>query len=174
MHTRLLSTPLFSVEHRVFRRAGEAEIARDVVVHPGAVVILPILDENRLVMIRNYRYTVERELWELPAGTCEEGESPIQTAVRELIEETGYRAGGIEPLMEFYTSPGILTERMYAFVARDLTPVGQALEEGERIVREIVEVDEARRMLLEGRLADGKTIAVLGRFLLEQRQGAHR
>ena len=166
MRKRLLSTPMFTVEHRVHERPNGGPVTRDVVVHPGAVVILPILDDGRIVMIRNYRYTVEEELWELPAGTRETGETAIETARRELEEETGYRAESITPLMEFYTSPGILTERMYAFTATDLTPVGQNLQGTERIVCEVLEAAAVRRMLLDGKLSDGKTIAVLGLYFL--------
>jgi ADP-ribose pyrophosphatase len=166
MQRKLLSTPLFTVEHRTYLRPGETPIARDVVVHPGAVVILPILDDRHIVMIRNYRYTVQRELWELPAGTMEPDEEPIATARRELEEETGYRAGRMSPMMEFYTSPGILTERIHAFVARDLTVVGQKLQGGERILVETVEIGDLRGRLIRGELVDGKTIAVLGRYFL--------
>ena len=166
MQRKLLKTALFSVEHRTYSSPGQETIARDVVVHPGAVVILPILDGHRIVMIRNYRYTIERELWELPAGTIEPEEEPITTARRELEEESGYRAGRIRPLMEFYTSPGILTEQMHAFVATDLTPVGQKLQGGERIVAQPVDAGVVREKLFNGELADGKTIAVLARYFL--------
>ncbi len=164
MQEHLLSTSRFSVERRVFAGADGRSITREVVVHPGAVVILPIIDAHRIVMIRNFRYTIEQELWELPAGTAEPNESPIETARRELEEETGYRAGTMTPLTEFYTSPGVLTERMFAFVATDLTSVGQRLEHGERIVAEVVELDLVRRWLVNGELRDGKTIAVLGTY----------
>ena len=167
MQKRLLSTPVFTVEHREYVRAGQAPVARYVVVHPGAVVILPILDDGRIVMIRNFRYTVEQELWELPAGTLEPGERPLETALRELEEEAGYRAETMTPLTEFYTSPGICTERMHAFVATDLEWVGQRLQGSERIIVEVVEVSTARRMLLEGELVDGKTIAVLGTYFVQ-------
>jgi len=165
MHELLLSTSRFSVERRVFAGADGRSVTREVVVHPGAVVILPILDARRIVMIRNYRHTVEQELWELPAGTAEPNEAPIETARRELEEETGYRAGTMTPLTEFFTSPGVLTERMFAFLATELQPVGQRLEVGERIVAEIVELDRARTWLTDGELRDGKTIAVLGTYL---------
>ncbi|MGB2985117.1 MAG: NUDIX hydrolase [Phycisphaerae bacterium] len=150
----------------MYTRPGQEPVSRDVVVHPGAVVILPILDDRHIVMIRNYRYIVESELWELPAGTREPDEEPIETARRELEEEAGYRAGKMVPLMEFYTSPGILTERMYAFVATDLISVGQNLRGSERIEVEAVDVADVRRRLLGGDFVDGKTIAVLGRYLL--------
>ncbi len=142
-------------------------MARDVVVHPGAAVILPILDDGRIVMIRNFRYTVGQELWELPAGTLEPGEAPIETARRELEEEAGYRAETLTPLTEFYTSPGICTERMHAFVATELKWVGQRLQGSEQIIVEVVEAAAARAMLLEGELVDGKTIAVLGTYFVQ-------
>ena len=91
MHKQLLSTGRFTVEQRVHPGPGDEPIVREVVVHPGAVVILPILDEGRIVMIRNHRISVDQELWELPAGTRETGEEPIETARRELEEEAADR-----------------------------------------------------------------------------------
>ena len=164
MHELLLSTSRFNVERQVFAGTDGRSVVREVVVHPGAVVILPIIDARRIVMIRNYRHTVEQELWELPAGTAEPNEAPIETARRELEEEAGYRAGTMAPLTEFFTSPGVLTERMFAFVATELQPVEQRLEVGERIVAEIVELDRARQWLINGELRDGKTIAALGTY----------
>jgi ADP-ribose pyrophosphatase len=164
MQKRLLSTRLFSVEHREYPREGREPVARDVIVHPGAVVVLPILDEQRIVMIRNYRYTVEEELWELPAGTREPDESPIETARRELEEEAGYRPGRMTPLVEFYTSPGILDERMHAYVATELTPIGQNLQGSEQISVKVLDTERVRSMLANGEFCDGKTIAVLGTY----------
>ena len=164
MHQLLLATSRFNVERRVFTGADGQSVTREVVVHPGAVVILPIVDSRRIVMIRNLRYTIEQELWELPAGTAEPNEAPIETARRELEEEAGYRAETMTPLTEFFTSPGVLTERMFAFVATELQPIGQRLEIGERIVAEIVELNRARTWLTNGELRDGKTIAVLGTY----------
>ena len=165
---RLLSTRLFAVEHREYPGPDGAVIGRDVVVHPGAVVILPILADGRIVLIRNYRYTVERELWELPAGTREPDESPEETARRELEEETGYHAESVQPLVTFYTSPGVLTERMHAFVATGLVHVGQKLMADEKIKVSPIASSEARRMFVEGEFADGKTIAVLGMYFAKQ------
>jgi len=166
---KLLETPRFSVERRVYDGGDGKPLIRDVVVHPGAVVILPILDRKRVVMIHNERHAVGETLWELPAGTREPGEPEIETARRELIEETGYEAGAIEPMAQFYTSPGILSEMMHAFVATDLSHVGQRLEHGERIDVEVVEVDRLRRMMREGSIRDGKTLAVLGLYFLGDR-----
>jgi len=161
----LLTTRRFHVERRLYDHGHGKTVDKFVVVHPGAAVILPLLDQERIVMIRNFRHSVEKELLELPAGTLEPGEPPIETARRELIEETGYKCGRIEPMMEFYVSPGVITERMHAYLAKDLTWVGQRLEDSEKITVEIVTLAKAREWVTEGSLRDGKTIAVLGTFL---------
>ena len=166
MHETLLRAPKFAVERRRVTKPSGRVVDREVVVHPGAVVILPVLDDGSIVLIRNYRFAVGQTLLELPAGTLEADESPRDCAARELEEETGYRAACIEPLCEFYTSPGILTERMYAFVATGLTEVGQRLDETEEIEVAVHSQDKIRQLLAEGGLHDGKTIAVLGTYLL--------
>ncbi len=164
MTRELLVTPRFSVIEKPIIRAGDPTACRAVVVHPGAAVILPILGDGRIVMIRNQRSAIERELLELPAGTIDPGESPAATAARELEEETGYRAERIEPFTTFYPSPGILTEKMFVFMATGLEYVGQRLEETEQIRVEIVTAEEARRRLVAGELEDGKTVATFGLY----------
>ena len=134
---------------------------REVVVHPGAVVVLAIDDQGRVLLIRNRRYAIDQYLIELPAGTLEKKEDPINCAGRELLEETGYLAGRLKPIGTYFTSPGILTEKMYAFAAYDLQKKQTALEEGEEIELEPTPLDEAIRMIGEGRIQDGKTIATL-------------
>jgi len=163
-----MSGPIFSVERRQFHREGGKVVTRDVVVHPGAVTILPVLQDGRIVLIRNYRFATQRQLLELPAGTLEPDEPPEQCALRELEEETGYRAGRIEPLCEFYTTPGICTERMWVFLATDLTRTQQNLQGHEEIDVAIIDAHEARRMLRDGEIEDGKTIAALGTYFLRQ------
>jgi len=164
----LLTTRKFRVERQTVRHRNGQCFEREVVVHPGAVVLLPLLDDSTVVMIRNTRHSVGRTLLELPAGTLEADEPPVECAARELQEETGYRAAELIPLISFFASPGVLSERMHAFVARGLTPVGQQLEETEEIDVEPTSLDRIRQMLLEGSLEDGKTIAVLGTYLLQQ------
>jgi ADP-ribose pyrophosphatase len=135
---------------------------REVCVHPGAVVILPFVDADHILLIRNRRYAVSDTLVELPAGTLERHEDPMNCAGRELVEETGFLAGRLKPLGNFYTSPGILSEKMYAFAAYDLTRAGQAaLEEGEEIELAPASLDEAIDMIRDGQIKDAKTIAVL-------------
>jgi len=143
-------------------------VQRELVVHPGAVVILALTGSNEVVLIRNTRFGVGEELWELPAGTLEPSESPADCAARELCEETGYKAERIEPLAQFYSTPGFCTEQMHVFLARNLTAVGQALEPGEQIRVELVPLKDARAMMLKGEIVDGKTIAVLGLYLLKE------
>jgi len=157
----LLTCMKFDVVRLRFEGPDGSEIIRDVVEHPGAAVIIPQLDDGRIVLIRNLRRTVGKVLWELPAGTLEPGEAPETCAAREVEEETGYRAGTLKPLTEFFPSPGILTERMYGFVATELEPTAQALDAGEEIEVFPIPQWQVRDMLKDGHIEDGKTIALL-------------
>lgn len=166
MHETLLTSRIFDVERRSYEMGDGRPIVRDIIVHPGAVAILPWLDHDRLVMIRNVRHAAGQELLELPAGTLEPNEPPASAARRELEEETGYAAGSIESFIRFYTTPGICTELMHVFVATDLTATEQRLEPDEQIRVEIVKRDEIRRAICDGSILDGKTIAALGAYFL--------
>jgi len=161
MRETLLTATKFNVERREYNVPGQAPVRRELVVHPGAVLIIPLLSPTSIVMIRNHRFTVGQELLELPAGTLEPPEPPVQCAARELEEETGYVAGQLEPLCEFYTSPGFTNERMYAFVATRLTATAQRLETTERIRVEPMALADALAATADGRIVDGKTIAAL-------------
>jgi len=133
--------------------------------HPGAVTILPLLDDNTIVLIKNNRPAIGRDLWELPAGTLEPDENPDLAAGRELEEETGYRAGNITPLCRFYTAPGFCDELMHAYVATDLQHVGQSLDDVENITAHPVSWEEVRIMMTSGELADAKTMTTLMYYL---------
>jgi ADP-ribose pyrophosphatase len=133
----------------------------DVVVHPGSVVVLPMVDALSVCLIRNYRVAVGETLIELPAGTLEGGEDPLDRARRELAEETGYRAGRLEKLSEFYMSPGILRERMHLFLATELTAGKEAREPGEEIENLLVPWREAIQMAQSGEIRDAKTMVGL-------------
>ena len=115
--TILFQGQRFRVERAVQTMPDGGRHVREVVRHPGAVVILPLLDDGRICFVRNYRVAVEQTLIELPAGTLEPDEDPAETALRELAEETGYRAGRIEHLLTFCMSPGILDEQMHLYLA---------------------------------------------------------
>ena len=141
--------------------AGQQRLAKEVCVHPGAVVILPLLDAQTLVLIRNRRYAVGQVLVELPAGTLEKGEDPINCAGRELLEETGYLARRMKPMRSFYSSPGILTEKMHVFLAYDLQKQSQDLQDDEDIQVFTATLGEAVEMIHQGEIEDAKTIASL-------------
>lgn len=152
---------LFSVEvHRQSLPDG-GEVVREIVRHPGAVLIVPVLPNGDLVMIRNYRIAPDERLWEFPAGKLEPDEEPRDAALRELKEETGYEAGRIRAMCEFFTSPGFADELMRVFVAENLRQNEQRLEPGEDIEVEVITHEEAISMALDGRMRDGKTIAAL-------------
>jgi len=153
----------FSFEMVTVRKASGKVLEREVVRHPGAVVIVPVLENGDLVLIRNQRIAIGARLLEFPAGTLEAGEDPAACAGRELIEETGYEAAKITPLGWFYTTPGLTDEKMYAFVAEGLKEVGQALEEDEDIVVERIPAAAALKALDEGEFHDAKSIVALVR-----------
>lgn len=153
------------MEALAYTLPGGELFQREVVRHPGAVVILPIMPDGRICLIKNFRAAVEMTLLELPAGTLEPDEPPIETARRELSEETGFRCKKIEPLAEFFMSPGILDEHMYAFVATGLSDGPQRLELGEQISNcplTLLQVDE---MVQSGEIRDSKTISTLLYYL---------
>ncbi len=157
----LLTTPLFNVARLRFEALNGGEIVRDVIEHPGAAVILPLMDDGRVILIRNVRRTVGKVLWELPAGTLEQGEAPEACAAREVEEETGYRAGALAPLVEFFASPGILNERMYGYLATDLVQTAQSLDHDEEIEVFPIPQWQVRDMLKDGHIEDAKTITLL-------------
>jgi folate-binding protein YgfZ len=134
---------------------------REVVRHPGSVVIVPLVSAREVCLVEVVRVAVGKTLLELPAGTLDRVESLEEAARRELAEETGYRAGRIVSAGAMWMSPGILRERMHLFVAEDLVAGPQALEPGEQIRTRVVTWDEAIAMCLDGRIDDAKTIAGL-------------
>ncbi len=154
---------VFAVERVTFRDDAGRVIVRDIVRHPGAVTVIPVLADGSLVMIRNWRVAVGTWLDEFCAGKLEPGEDPALAAARELEDETGFSAAHIRPVGVFFTSPGFADERMYVFEATGLTPVPQRLEVGEQI--EVVKrsVADVETMITRGQLIDGKT---LGAFTL--------
>ncbi len=134
---------------------------REVVLHRGAVALVPMVNADHVCLIRNQRYAIGRTLLEVPAGTIDPGESPDQTAARELREETGYQAGRIQLVRPWYVSPGVMNEQMYLYLCEDLHPgpVRHELDEELQVV--VVRWDEAMAMVVDGRIEDAKTLLAL-------------
>ena len=154
----------FDFERLTFQGSSGAVISRECIRHPGSVIVAPVLGAGAgavLVMIRCWRLATERWMLELPAGTMVRGEDPAACAARELEEETGFVAGRVSPLCAFHTAPGLTDEYMHAFVARDLTPRGQRLEEDERIEVVPTPLSAIPDLLESGRVTDAKTLLVL-------------
>jgi ADP-ribose pyrophosphatase len=136
-------------------------VRRDVVLHPGAVAILPLLTDDHVCLVRNVRPNVGETLWEIPAGTLEPSEPVEMAAARELQEETGYAASRLEKLGEFFPSPGVLSERTHLFVARGLTAGPQRLEPDESIVPHVIPWEQALAWADDGTIRDAKTLVAL-------------
>lgn len=152
----------YAYQRLSLRGASGREWTRDVVVHPGAVVVVPVLDDGRVVMIRNYRVAVQAWVLELCAGTLDHtGESVTACAGRELEEETGYAATSLIERGWFYTTPGLTDEKMFVVEARGLSRTQQRLEPDETIVVEIMSRSELAQAIANGDLLDGKSIAGL-------------
>jgi ADP-ribose pyrophosphatase len=145
---------------RVVEPSG-MEVEREVVRHPGAAVLLPVTADRRVILIRQFRYAAGEILLEVPAGTIDPGETPEVTASRELVEETGYHAGRLEKLAEFFPSPGILAERMHLFLATELEKRKGSPDEDESL--ELVELawNDALALELGKDIRDAKTIVAL-------------
>ncbi len=140
--------------------AGQT-VLRDVVLHPGAVAILPLVDADHICLLRNQRPIVGETLWEIPAGTLEPGEDPAHAAVRELEEETGYSAGRWQRLKAFFPSPGVLSETTHLFVASELTAGAMRLEPDEQIEPQIIPWKQALTWATDGTIRDAKTLVAL-------------
>ncbi|GBC93689.1 ADP-ribose pyrophosphatase [bacterium HR15] len=134
---------------------------REIVEHRGAVAIVPLLDENTVLLIRQYRQAVGETLLEIPAGTLEPGELPDQCAQRELQEETGYRAGTMRHLFSQYLAPGYSQEVLHVYLAEQLTPARQQTDEDETVEIVPTPLQQIEPMILTGQIKDAKTIAGL-------------
>jgi ADP-ribose pyrophosphatase len=140
----------------VFPDGGDARL--DIVEHRGSYAIVATPAPDTIVLVRQYRHAVGRELWEIPAGTAEPGEGLLEGALRELAEETGYRAAAARLLGSFYVTPGFCDEIMHLVHANELTPGETNLDEDERIVVQNFTIDEMRQLVRKGEIADAKTL----------------
>jgi len=142
-----------------------ARSKREIVEHADSVAIVPVLDDGRLVLIRQFRLPAEGVLLEIPAGVVDPGESPAEAAQRELAEEIAYEAGRLEPLLSMYLAPGYCSELIHLFVATELTPAHSAPDADEFIQPTVVTPQEARALIADGAIRDAKTVAgILGCF----------
>ena len=150
---------LFSVtEDQAVDPKTKFEIKRSVVRHNGSAVMMAVDDKKRILLVRQYRLPAGKYLWELPAGKVDEGETPLQAARRELIEETGYRARRWTKLAKFFISPGYVNERMTIYLAEDLIAGVATPMDDERIETRWFPAREVERMIETGKLDDAKTI----------------
>ena len=152
---------VFDVERDRLHEESGIEVVRDVVRHPGGAGALPLFDDGRVALVKQYRHPARRELLEIPAGRIEDGETPEQCAAREVEQEIGFRAGRMEKLAEFYSTPGFCEERLYVYLATELTSGSQNLDHDELIEIVYLPLDEAVRMAERGGIEDSKTIIAL-------------
>ena len=148
---------------------GEETYAREVVHHPGSAVIVPIFDDGTIALVRQYRHPAVRYLLEAPAGTLRRGEAPDEGAKRELEEELGVVSGRLEKLSEFFVSPGFCGEKMWVYLATELTETRQQLDEDEILAVVRIPFSQALSMITTGEIEDAKTI--IGVMLAAPRVG---
>jgi ADP-ribose pyrophosphatase len=158
---RVYEGKVLSLDVDEVEEPGGVRATREVVRHRGSVAVLPVHDDGRLVLVRQYRYAVDAAVWELPAGRLDPGETAEQGARRELEEEVGLRPARLEPLSVFYTTPGFCDETMHLFRATGLASVAARPEADERIEAALFTLPEAREMIRRGEIREGKTLVAL-------------
>ncbi|MBC8374589.1 MAG: NUDIX hydrolase [FCB group bacterium] len=137
------------------------QLDRVLIQHPGISVMLPILDSDRLMLVNQYRYGAQANLWEIPAGTINVGEDPLHCAQRELEEEIGYKARKWKPMVACYSSPHYSSEMIHAFVAEDLVKTEDDLDDDEVIEVRVFTRDEVQEMIRSGQIVDAKSLVTL-------------
>lgn len=158
---RVYSGRVLSLDVDEVEEPGGVRALREVVRHRGSVALLPVHDDGRVTLVRQYRYAVNEELWELPAGRIDAGEAPERAAARELEEECGLRPGRLERLSFHYSSPGFCDEALHLFRATQLDEVPARPEADERIDARRFSLAEAWALIGDGELRDGKTLVAL-------------
>lgn len=142
----------------ILNKAKDKIVTRELIIHPGAVVVIPFIDKDHILLLRQFRYAAKGDLWEIPAGTLEKGEKPIVCAKRELEEETGFRAARWLYLTKFLPAPGMSDEWMSLFRADGLEPGKKNLDHDEWIEHEAVSLKKAVAMIRNRQIRDAKTI----------------
>lgn len=158
---------VFTVERDRLREESGSEIVREIIRHTGGAGCLPLFADGRVALVKQYRHPARQELLEIPAGKIEAGESPVECAAREIEQEIGFRAGRIELLADFYSTPGFCEERLYVYLATELTPAEQNLDHDEFVEVVYLPLADAVAMAERNEIEDSKTIIAL---LLAQRR----
>ncbi len=155
------SGPVFGVRRDRVVEPGGIRVTRDVVTHNGSVVLLPVFDDGSILLVRQYRHSVGRSLWELVAGRIEPGERPLSAARRELLEETGFTARRYRKLLAVFPTPGFVSEFMVVYLAQGLVAGTAHPETDERIISRLFSLSRLELMIRRGTLRDAKSIAAL-------------
>ena len=164
--------PVFGVRRDRVREPGGIEAIRDIVTHPGSVVVLPVFPNGRILLIRQYRHSAKQFMWELVAGRKDPGETFGHGARRELLEETGYTARRLTKLLDVFPTPGFVDEKMVIFLAEGLTEGTAQPEDDERITARKLTLREAERWIRTGKIRDAKSVAGIlyySKFLARKR-----
>lgn len=151
--------PVFGIRRDEVIEPSGVRAIREVITHPGSVVVLPVLPDGSILLIQQYRHATRQYLWELVAGRIDAGETPKAAAARELIEETGYRAKRLRVFLEMFPTPGFLEEKMFLLLAEKLTAGEAEPEEDEKIISRGYKRKELEEMIRTGKLRDAKSIA---------------
>jgi ADP-ribose pyrophosphatase len=157
--TSIYEGPVFGLRRDEVIEPSGVRAIREVITHPGSVVVLPVLPDKRILLIQQYRHATRQYLWELVAGRIDAGETPKVAAARELIEETGYRAKRFRVFLEMFPTPGFLEEKMFLLLAEGLTAGEAEPEEDEKIFSRAYKRKELEEMIRSGKLRDAKSIA---------------
>jgi ADP-ribose pyrophosphatase len=157
--TTIYTGPVFGIRRDEVIEPSGVRTTREVITHPGSVVVLPVLPDGRILLIQQYRHATRQYLWELVAGRMDPGETPKVAAARELIEETGFRARRLQVFLDVFPTPGFLEERMFILLAEGLTAGEAEPEEDEKIISRAYKRKQLEEMIRTGKLRDAKSIA---------------
>jgi ADP-ribose pyrophosphatase len=152
---------LIDICHDVIRLPNNREAVREIIKHAPAAAVLPVDSSGKLILVRQYRHATKDMALEIPAGILNKDEDPAVGAARELEEETGFKAGKLTFIFKFYTSIGFCDEFLSIYIAEDLIPTSQNLDEDEFVTIEKYTPDEAFEMITDGRIVDSKTTAAI-------------
>ena len=155
---RIFEGKMINLRVDTVRLPNSKEAIREVVEHPGAVAVVPILPDGRVIMVRQYRYPIKQNLLEIPAGKLDKNEQPEDCAIRELEEETGYCCGRLRHLTSIWTAPGFSDEVIHIYAAEDLIEKKQQLDDDEFLQVEIYNKDDLQNMIRNGIISDSKTV----------------